>query len=225
MKGRGKWILRFMSPTTGRRRDMGLGVYPEVGIADARVRALQARQEISGGQDPIEESGAARAARRAIAQAMTFEQAARKVHAEQEPGWANKKHAAQWLSTLREHVFPRIGSKKVAGLTPAEFAEVLRPIWLTTPETATRVKQRCHRVMKWCSELRLLPPLRRPIPPVERPKAVPKKYSPLVGDHADHPGERRLVTKTTAKRAKSVQLTLLEALQQSAQEIDATQVP
>jgi integrase len=150
VKGQGKWILRFTSPSTGRRRDMGLGVYPEIGVAEARTRGLAARQTLANGRDPIEERGADRAARKANAEAMTFEQAARKVHEEQEPGWANKKHAAQWLNTLREHVFPRIGNRKVAELTPAEFAEALRPIWLPTPETATRVKQRCHKVMKWC---------------------------------------------------------------------------
>jgi integrase len=150
VKGQGKWILRFVSPSSGKRRDMGLGVYPEVGIAEARARGLEARQAIVAGKDPIEDRAAIRAARRAVAAAMTFEQAARKVHEEQAPGWANKKHAAQWLNTLREHAFPEIGNHKVEALSPAAFAEVLRPIWLTTPETATRVKQRCHRVMKWC---------------------------------------------------------------------------
>ena len=150
VKGQGKWILRFTSPSTGRRRDMGLGAYPEVGLAEARRRGLAARQAIGSGIDPIDERGAAREARKAASEAMTFEQAARKVHAEQEPGWANKKHAAQWLSTLRDCVFPQIGNKKVAELTPGDFAEALRPIWLATPETATRVKQRCHTVMKWC---------------------------------------------------------------------------
>ena len=148
VKGQGKWILRFISPATGRRRDMGLGAYPEVGLAEARAKGLTARQAIASGKDPIDERGASEA-RKAAADATTFEQAARKVHEEQEPGWANKKHAAQWLTTLRDYVFPHIGNHKVAGLTPADFAEVLRPIWLKTPETATRVKQRCHKVMKW----------------------------------------------------------------------------
>jgi integrase len=149
-KGQGKWILRFVSPATGKRRDMGLGAYPEVSIADARARGLEARQAIAAGKDPIEVRTGAKAARRAAAEAMTFEQAARKVHEEQTPGWANRKHAAQWLNTLRDHAFLKVGSQKVAALTPADFADVLRPIWLTTPETATRVKQRCHKVMKWC---------------------------------------------------------------------------
>jgi hypothetical protein len=50
-KGRGKRIFRFVSPVTGKRRDMGLGVYPEFGIADARARAMEARQAIAIGKD------------------------------------------------------------------------------------------------------------------------------------------------------------------------------
>jgi hypothetical protein len=79
-KGQGKWILRYVSPTTRKRRDMGLGTYPEVGIADARIRGATARQLIGNGKDPIEERTAETAARKASAEAMTFEQAALKAH-------------------------------------------------------------------------------------------------------------------------------------------------
>ena len=149
-KGHGKWILRFVSPVTGKRRDMGLGVYPQVGIADARALGMAARQSIARGNDPIEEREADRAAREAIAGAMTFELAARRVHEEMKPGWKNAKHGDQWINTLRECAFPKIGKRKVDELVPADFAEVLRPIWLKKPETASRVKQRCHTVVKWC---------------------------------------------------------------------------
>ena len=149
-KGQGKWILRFVSPVTGKRRDMGLGAYPEVGIAAARAEGSAARQSIAGGKDPIEEREADRAARAGIAKAITFEQAARQVHEAQKPGWKNSKHADQWINTLRDYAFPKIGKRKVGDLSPVEFADVLRPIWLEKPETASRVKQRCHMVMKWC---------------------------------------------------------------------------
>ena len=94
-KGQGKWILRFVSPVTGKRRDMGLGTYPQVGIADARIRGMDARRLIDGGKDPIEERDAHRAAGKAAAEAMTFEQAARRVHEEQKLGWRTPKHADQ----------------------------------------------------------------------------------------------------------------------------------
>ena len=148
--GRGKWIFRFVSPMSSKRRDMGLGTYPEVTIAEARTRGLAARQLIRNGNDPIEERVREISALKAATIVMSFEHAARQVHAEQKPGWKNPKHIDQWINTLRDYVFPSIGGRRVADLTPADFAEVLRPIWLKKAETASRVKQRCHTVMKWC---------------------------------------------------------------------------
>ena len=148
--GYGKWILRFQSPVTNTRRDMGLGTYPATTIAMVRDLGTAARRLIDKGLDPINEREAERAAKVAARDAMTFEKAARKVHDEQKPGWKNPKHADQWINTLETYAFPSIGKSKVADLGVKDFAEVLRPIWLTKPETATRVKQRCHAVMKWC---------------------------------------------------------------------------
>lgn len=150
IRGVGKWTLRFTSPLTGKRRDMGLGTYPEVSIANARASGVAARTKIANRVDPIEERRAADLARRAVTHATTFEEAARRVHDELKPGWKNTKHADQWLNTLAFYAFPIIGKMAVAELQPAHFADVLRPIWLTKPETASRLKQRCHRVMSWC---------------------------------------------------------------------------
>lgn len=149
--GRGKWKLRFVSPETNNRRDMGLGAYPEVTIAEARERANEARRQIARGVDPIEEQerkqalGASRAP-----QALSFQAAALRLHEELKPSWANGKHADQWINTLNAYAMPLIGERPVDSLKPADFADVLRPIWLPKPETARRVKQRCHAVMKWC---------------------------------------------------------------------------
>jgi integrase len=148
-KGEGKWILRFVSPVTGKRRDMGMGRYPDVGISAVRMRGLAARELISAGKDPIEARAAERDEARGSAAALTFEQAARQVHAELKPGWRNGKHADQWINTLRDYAFPIIGKRRLADLAARDFADVLRPIWLTKPETAGRVKQRCQAVMKW----------------------------------------------------------------------------
>lgn len=149
-KGTGKWTLRFVSPVTGKRRDMGLGRYPDIGIADVGKTALEARELIAKGLDPIEQRQTEVAAQRAEVEALTFEQAARQVHIEQSPGWKNAKHAAQWITTLETYAFPTLGKVKVSDLTPKHFAEALRPIWLAKPETASRTKQRCHAVMAWC---------------------------------------------------------------------------
>lgn len=150
IKGRGKWQLRFVSPEVERRRDMGLGVYPDVAIASARERALDARKLIAAGIDPIAENLRQQTQSAGAVRMLTFEEAARTVHVEHKPGWSNGKHVDQWINTLITYTFPVIGARKVNTLKPADFADVLRPIWAVKPETARRVKQRCHTVMKWC---------------------------------------------------------------------------
>lgn len=151
VRGQGKWIFRFVSPLTGKRRDMGLGTYPEVGIAAARKAALQARELMTARQDPIVAREAERAAQHLLSKTPTFEAAARQVHDDIKAGFANRKHAAQWLKTLEDYIFPGIGSRLVSDLKAADFAEALRPIWLAKPETASRVRQRCDSVMNWCA--------------------------------------------------------------------------
>lgn len=150
-RGRGKWILRFVSPVTSKRRDMGLGTYPEVGIAAARRAGLEARELIRKGTDPIEYRKALEAEKRSKLELPTFEVAARIVHAEIKVGFKNRKHVDQWLNTLETYAFPVIGFRLVTELKAADFAEALRPIWLSKPETASRVRQRCDTVMIWCA--------------------------------------------------------------------------
>lgn len=145
VKGRGKWVLRFVSPVTQKRRNAGLGSYPEISIADAARMAMVMREQLAAGQDPLE----LRKTEPTKVVSPAFEKAARQVHADLLPGWRNKKHGKQWISTLEQHAFPLLGNLTLDVITPANIAEVLRPIWLSLSETATRVKQRIHAVMQW----------------------------------------------------------------------------
>ncbi|WP_228325763.1 Arm DNA-binding domain-containing protein [Xanthomonas cassavae] len=77
-KGQGKWVLRYVSPATGKRRNAGLGAYPEVGIALAGKLAREMREQIAGGQDPLE----VKAADHAKPKTPTFQEAAELLHAE-----------------------------------------------------------------------------------------------------------------------------------------------
>jgi len=144
-KGRGKWVLRYVSPITGKRRNAGLGSYPEVGIADVGKLAQIMREQLTAGVDPLD----AKKIEVAKPSIPTLEEAARKLHEELSPGWKNPKHGKQWIATLEQYVFPKIGTMKIDALTPAHVADALRAIWLTKPETASRVKQRLHAVLSW----------------------------------------------------------------------------
>ncbi len=93
-RGGKSWVLRTM--VRGKRRDIGLGGVSWVSLAEAREKARALRKIAREGGDPI-------AARRANVACPTFEEAARKVHAEQIVGQAkNEKHRAQWINTLRD---------------------------------------------------------------------------------------------------------------------------
>ncbi|MEX9624002.1 tyrosine-type recombinase/integrase [Proteus mirabilis] len=144
-KGRGKWVLRYMSPVTQKRRNAGLGSYPEITISEASNIASTMREQIIKGIDPLE-------FKKSISEKPSipsFEDATRKLHTELLPGWKNEKHGKQWITTLEQYVFPFIGSMTLDTIAPADIADTLRPIWLTRSETASRVKQRIHAVMQW----------------------------------------------------------------------------
>ena len=149
LKGHGTWKLRFVSPTTGKRRDISFGVYPDVSIVIARQLANEARSQIALGTDPLDARGDAKKVAKLETNILTFETAAKKVHVNLKDGWKNGKHQAQWINTLNTYVFPTIGHKSLTEIDVSDIAEALRPIGLSKPETASRVKQRIHQVMEW----------------------------------------------------------------------------
>ena len=144
-RGNGKWVLRYVSPVTGKRRNAGLGSYPEVTIAEAGKRASAMRLELGDGRDPLEEKTKIEERPKIP----TFEEAARTLHKDLLAGWKNPKHGQQWINTLIEYVFPKLGGMLLHEIQPGDVAEVLKPIWLTKAETASRVKQRIHVVLAW----------------------------------------------------------------------------
>lgn len=141
--GRGKWVLRYVSPVTGKRRDMGLGSFPDVSVADALTAGREARELIAAGVDPIMK-------REAAASIPTFEQAARKRWEQVKPGFRSDKYKRAWMARLELHAFPRLGGIRVDRLTANHFAEMLRGIWQQTPEIARKTKQICSDVMAMC---------------------------------------------------------------------------
>ena len=144
-KGRGKWVFRFVSPVTKKRRNAGLGTYPDVSIADAGKQGQSMRELLAKGIDPLDH----KLLENSKPTIPHFADAARQVHEDLRVGWKNPKHATQWLKTLEDYAFPFIGHVKVDQLTPSHFAELLKPIWLSVPDTAKRIKQRMHAVMDW----------------------------------------------------------------------------
>ncbi len=141
--GSRSWVLRYQ--VQGRRRDLGLGAYPDVSLAMARQRVTDARRLIAEGDDPI--------AKRQQAKPKTFKDAALDLIESKRPGWKNAKHAAQWTSTLETYVFPKIGQVQVSKVETADVIGVLTPFWSVKPETANRVRQRIEAIIDYASAL------------------------------------------------------------------------
>lgn len=144
------WVLRMMIGK--KRRDMGLGGFPDVPLSQARERAREAREKVRKGIDPIEEAKSARQALKAQqAAAMTFRQAAAAYIYAHRAGWRNAKHAQQFSNTLKQHAYPVMGDLDVAAVDLPHVLKVLEPIWTTKTETASRLRGRIEQVLDWAT--------------------------------------------------------------------------
>lgn len=145
------WTLR--ASIGGRRRDMGLGAYKEVSLAEARDKARRARELIRQGVDPIESQRAAQSALRAAsASALTFKETAKAYMSTHEAGWKNAKHGQQWRNTLEQYAYPVMGDLLVRDVQKEHVLAALRPIWNEKNETASRLRGRIELVLSYAMQ-------------------------------------------------------------------------
>jgi integrase len=181
------WSLRYT--LQGKARQMGLGAWPGVTLAEARQRAADARAMVRNGQDPIEVRRDEKTAK-AVAQVrqITFAKAAADYIATNRAGWRNLKHATQWDRTIATYVTPVFGNVPVSEVTTDHVLRALKPIWHAKPETAVRVRGRIETVLAaaialgWCKEpnvarwhnhLQMILPPRSKLAPVEHHASIP----------------------------------------------------
>lgn len=181
--GAKRWAFIFQ--WDGKRKEMGLGNLAAVGLADARGMAADARRLLVAGKNPIEERKRAKAKREAAA--MTFGKYAEEFVGDITKGFHNDKHQAQWrmtLSVVRDkngelvdsgYCLP-IRNKRLDEITTEDILGILKPIWETKNETASRTRGRIERVLdaakakgyrtgenpaRWRGHLQLLLPKRK----------------------------------------------------------------
>ena len=138
--GSKSWVVRI---TVGQRRiERGLGGYPDISLDEARRQAELFRQSANSGIDLRAEQKLKDVAN------TTFRQMFDIMFAQRKKQLSNAKHLAQWESTMAAYVYPTIGERLVAEVTPSEVLNVLTPIWFEKGETARRVLQRMELVFK-----------------------------------------------------------------------------
>lgn len=140
VNGRKYWIFRFTHDR--KRHDHGLGPYPDVGLAEARDRAVALRQTIRGGENPLNRPAPVEPPRMPV-----FKDVASDYIATHSAQWKNSKHIDQWGNTLRDYAFPIIGEIPVDQITTEHILAILTPIWTAKTETASRLRGRIERVL------------------------------------------------------------------------------
>jgi len=148
--GKKYWILRFQ--LAGKRREMGLGPYPDVKLKQARERAIDERRLLQQNIDPLvarAESQAAllKAQQDEQAKAITFKSLAIEYIAAHRAGWKNAKHGQQWENTLQTYAYPILEDLSTSEVTTEHVLKVLMPIWQTKSETASRVRNRIEMIL------------------------------------------------------------------------------
>jgi integrase len=148
--GARSWVFRFQ--LDGKRRDMGLGPYPDISLAAARTKASEHRKQRHDGIDPLDAKEAQRQAQRlSWARGRTFREVAEEFITRNEVGWRNAKHRQQWRNTLATYVYPILGDLSVGAVDTGLVVQVLDPIWAAKPETASRVRGRIEAVLDFAT--------------------------------------------------------------------------
>lgn len=222
--GRKSWVLRFQ--LNGKRREMGLGGFPEVGLKDARLAAGDQRKLLAAGTDPMAARSAAREAQRAsqqaaAAKAVTFKAVAADYIAAHRAGWKSAKHGQQWENTLATYAEPIIGHLPASEISTAHVLEILQPIWTEKTETASRLRNRIELILdaakarglrdgenpaRWRGHLDKLLPRRSKVRAVEHHTALPWR---------DLPAFMVELTKHGALSYMAIRLTILTACRTS----------
>ncbi|MBM2293453.1 integrase arm-type DNA-binding domain-containing protein [Sulfitobacter pseudonitzschiae] len=146
--GAQSWLLRVR--VGDKRREIGLGPFPEISLAKAREKATEAKEAIRKGIDPVETRKAARSALLASQrQGLTFIEAFEKYAAKKLPELTTERYRSQWKATVEKYAFPELGGMLVQDITRDDILRILHPIWETRTETATKVRQRVEKTLDY----------------------------------------------------------------------------
>lgn len=142
--GGAQWVMRVT--INGRRREMGLGAYPAVGLADARKKAEEARAKARENVDPI------------IARVEQRQEEARNLYSLREvafetfeirkPELKDNGEAGRWFSPLELHVLPKLGNMPITQITQVHIRDAFKPIWQTKADTARKAMNRLRLCFK-----------------------------------------------------------------------------
>lgn len=170
--GARRWIVRVVvkgqknKKGAPLRTDFGLGGADIVTLNQARERALEYRRMAKQGLNPRFN---------ARQEVPTFEEFAKQVHIDRMPTWKNAKHGQQWINTLRDYAFPKIGRMPIDSVGMPEVMMCLSPIWTDKHETAKRLMQRIKTVLD-VARSKGFRDGENPVTAIKDAQALPKRF-------------------------------------------------
>ena len=138
--GAKSWIQRLV--IDGKRRDIGLGSFRLVTLAEARAKAFENQKAARiDGRDPLAEKRRDKLP--------TFKQASIQTWEALKPRWRDGKHTQRWIRTLEKHAFTAIGDMRINRVGREDVLRVLTPLWTTRPEIARRLRMKMKQTFTW----------------------------------------------------------------------------
>ena len=141
--GSKSWV--FIDRKNGKMKELGLGSFDFVGLADAREKAKDLRARTQAGLPLV-------AVIAEETKELTFIQCVDKFLKSKEAGWTNEKHRAQWHMTLKVYAKP-LHDLPITNITTPHVLSILEPMWLTKNETASRLRGRIEAVMDYAKAM------------------------------------------------------------------------
>ena len=145
--GGGQWMLRVS--LGGKRREMGLGGFPDVSLKEARELATDYRKMAKQGIDPIKTRSQQR--RGALRPKSNLSDIANAAYSAKKAELKNDGINARWFSPLQLHVLPKLGNVSVEEITQQDIAQTLKPIWEIKAETAKKAINRLNIVFTYAA--------------------------------------------------------------------------
>ena len=123
----------------GKRHDLGLRSASLISLEEVREIGIHNKRMIKNGGNPLKEKRAQQAKDKSLKEIAPI------VHKMNAKTYKNEKYAAQWLSSLENHVFPKIGQKSVSSINSANILSILSPIWVIKQIPPRKLNNDCHK--------------------------------------------------------------------------------
>ena len=150
-KEQGRWMLRIS--IGNKRREMGLGPWPDVSLSEARDRAAKARYQVRDGIDPITERQERIA--KLVVKKKSVADVIESCFKARQAELKGDGQAGRWMSPLKTHVIPKIGHTAIEELDQHRLKNLLEPIWHSKPEAASKALNRLNLTLKHAAAMGL----------------------------------------------------------------------